>query len=399
MPSWKLCVPDDSTAHNVIIYTTSRSLLLPPFMSGARSGGALEAVRVRELERGCVVAGAATVSCLDYHREGEYLVATSDDDSVRLINALEGKERKKVFCKKYGVELARFTHHPQGIICSSRQSTNQAAAPTGSSAHDIRYLSLYDNQYLRFFSGHEARVTGLAMSYTDDRFLSASMDGTVRIWTLQQPKCLGLGSIGGDGGSNHNAQPVLAEFDPSGLVFAACAQVHDRHLLKLYDARKFSEGAFESFGISEAELRETLQQQQPTIDPGVARKLVQAPWTDMRFSADGKNLLVSTRAGMTLVIDTYDLQITRFLTGYRNTGGLDITACYTPDAGHILTGSEDGNVCVFDAGEERTMDGIVHRLEGHPRPVQQVRCNPVYEQVASGCSHVVLWISATGKGK
>jgi COMPASS component SWD2 len=54
-------------------------------------------------------------------------------------------------------------------------------------AHEIRYLSLFDNAYLRFFTGHEGRVTSLSMSATDDRFLSASVDGTVRLWTLQQP--------------------------------------------------------------------------------------------------------------------------------------------------------------------------------------------------------------------
>lgn len=372
-------------------------------MSGGGHGSGLEAVRVQELQRGCVVAGTAPVTCLDYHREGEYLVAAAEDGTVHLINALEGKARKKVFCKKYGVELARFTHHAQSVLCSSRPSASQAASASGggTAAHDIRYLSLYDNQYLRFFSGHEARVTALAMSYTDDRFLSASVDGTVRIWTLQQPKCLGLGSILTSGSSssssnNNSSRPVLAEFDPSGLVFAACAQVQDRHLLKLYDARKFSEGAFENFGISETELRQTLQAQQPTIDPEAARKLVQAPWIDMSFSADGKNLLVSTRGGMTLVIDTYDLQVTRFLTGYRNGAGLDINACYTPDVTHILTGSEEGDVCVFDASEERVMDGVVHRLSGHGGGVRQVKCNPVYEQVASACSSVVLWIAPSG---
>ncbi|KAM3577868.1 hypothetical protein VYU27_000409 [Nannochloropsis oceanica] len=365
---------------------------------GSSGMSGLEAVRVQELQRGCVVSGTAPVTCLDYHREGEYLVTAAEDGTVHLINALEGKARKKLFCKKYGVELARFTHHAQSVLCSSRPSASQTASALGTTAHDIRYLSLYDNQYLRFFSGHEARVTALAMSYTDDRFMSASVDGTVRIWTLQQPKCLGQGNIQiGGGGSYSNSSsspcPVLAEFDPSGLVFAVCAQVQDRHLLKLYDARKFSEGAFENFGISENELRQTLLAQQPTIDPEVARKLVQAPWIDMSFSADGKNLLVSTKGGMTLVIDTYDLQVTRFLTGYKNEKGLNITACYTSDVNHILTGSEEGEVCVFDATEERVMDGVVCRLSGHTGPVRQVKCNPVYEQVASACNHVVLWIT------
>jgi hypothetical protein len=36
--------------------------------------------------------------------------------AVYLINALEGKLNKKVFCKKYGVDLVRFTHHEKAIL-------------------------------------------------------------------------------------------------------------------------------------------------------------------------------------------------------------------------------------------------------------------------------------------
>lgn len=40
--------------------------------------------------------------------------------------------------------------------------------------HQLRYLSLYDNQYVRYFGGHSARVTGVTMSPKNDLFLSAA---------------------------------------------------------------------------------------------------------------------------------------------------------------------------------------------------------------------------------
>ena len=353
----------------------------------------LEAVRVKELQRGFVMEGTGSpITSLDFHREGEFLVAAAEDGAVHHINALQGKTLKKVYCKKYGVELVRFTHHEQSVLCTSRPSTSLAAAhPT--TAHDIRYLSLFDNQYLRFFTGHEARVTALSMSYTDDRFLSASVDGTVRIWSLQQPKCLGLANIPTGNHTGPDAPPVLAAFDPSGMTFAVIARIKDRYVLKMYDSGKFSEGAFETFSISDEELLQTLRHQQPTLDPQAAQRLVQASWVDMNFSAEGNFLLVSTRAGLTIIMDAFEFQVTRFLTGYRNGQGLPISACYTPDAKHILTGSEEGDVCVFDTSSERVYDGAVHRLKGHTGPVRQVKCNPKYEVVASACSNVVLWIA------
>jgi hypothetical protein len=41
--------------------------------------------------------------------------------------------------------------------------------------HSLRYLSLYDNRYLRYFSGHVDRVTSLCLSPKMDQFMSSSM--------------------------------------------------------------------------------------------------------------------------------------------------------------------------------------------------------------------------------
>jgi hypothetical protein len=40
--------------------------------------------------------------------------------------------------------------------------------------HALRYLSLHDNQYIRYFRGHTARVSALAMSPKNDLFMSAA---------------------------------------------------------------------------------------------------------------------------------------------------------------------------------------------------------------------------------
>lgn len=42
---------------------------------------------------------------------------------------------------------------------------------------------------------------------------------------------------------NAQGQPVLAAFDPEGLVFVACARIQgqgpNRHVLKLFDSKQF----------------------------------------------------------------------------------------------------------------------------------------------------------------
>ena len=70
-----------------------------------------------------------------------------------------------------------------------------------------RYLSLHDNKFIRYFTGHTKKVISLQMSPVDDTFMSGSLDNTVRLWDLRSPTCAGL--------MNVNGKPVCA-FDPEG---------------------------------------------------------------------------------------------------------------------------------------------------------------------------------------
>ena len=51
---------------------------------------------------------------------------------------------------------------------------NNATSPAQSADYALRYHSLHDNQYLRYFRGHSGRITALAMSPKNDLFMSAA---------------------------------------------------------------------------------------------------------------------------------------------------------------------------------------------------------------------------------
>lgn len=51
--------------------------------------------------------------------------------------------------------------------------------------HTLRYLSLHDNRYLRYFKGHTQQVTTLCLSPKNDLFMSAAQ---VRAQCLQYRK-------------------------------------------------------------------------------------------------------------------------------------------------------------------------------------------------------------------
>ncbi len=83
--------------------------------------------------------------------------------------------KKTIYSKKYGVSLVRFTHHPNAVLVASQNSFDGnwivgvrggegkgrwwyhsivLILPKLTFTESIRYLSLHDNKYLRYFKGH-----------------------------------------------------------------------------------------------------------------------------------------------------------------------------------------------------------------------------------------------------
>jgi COMPASS component SWD2 len=63
--------------------------------------------------------------------------------------------------------LLRFACIEQSVLVSSDNSDGD---------HAVRYLSLYDNKFLRAFQGHTDKVVTIAMSPVDDCFMTSAYD-------------------------------------------------------------------------------------------------------------------------------------------------------------------------------------------------------------------------------
>ncbi|GBF90019.1 hypothetical protein Rsub_02725 [Raphidocelis subcapitata] len=219
---------------------------------------------VRGFELGRVYKSRQPYNSAAFHRVYDLLVAATDDDELHLFDLREGKpHRPPLPCRKYGAAAVAWTHSHTDVLHAS----------TKGNSHAVRYLSVESNQYHQYFEGHQARVTCVDMSPKNDTFLSAGQDRTVRLWDLRTPICQAVLSA--------PAQPVAA-FDQQGLVFAVGA---DSGVVRLYDARGYTKGPFETFVVPE--LVNT-----PT------------PFRQLLFSNDG-NTLVAVAGRTAYVLDAF----------------------------------------------------------------------------------------------
>ena len=226
-----------------------------PTLKSAGGGG--HAAMVVDVGIGRVIRDhQARINSVDFSKDGELLLSSGDDQHVYIYSCQHGTQVQTSQCRKYGVESARFTHDPFSIIAASRNDYD----------HGIRYLSLHDNRYMRFFKGHTDRVVALEMSPKEDTFASASADDTVRLWDLRTTDCTGVIRFAG-------GRRAAIAFDLQGMVFAASGGGGQT---KMYDVRAYDKGPFATF----------------TPDMGGP-----IDFSSVKFSHDGKLMLLGTTQG------------------------------------------------------------------------------------------------------
>ena len=234
------------------------------------------------------------------------------------------------------------------------------------------------------------------MSPVDDRFLSSSVDRTVRLWDLRTPKCQGL--------LNLPSSPLVA-YDPSGLVFAVAVNTFCR--IMLYDMNNYDKEPFLTITLDD-----------PTL------KLISFPprqiyMTSIEFSADTKLLLVGTSGNAHYILDSFEGHLLAKLEGHMGLERITVNGSiglnpvkgisgeevhFTADARFVVSGSVDGKIFFWNIKhlQKHRLTGLpvdLNRnpeilqpftaLDGHPGPSRCVRFNPRYFMMASAGTELV----------
>jgi WD40 repeat protein len=148
---------------------------------------------------------------LAFSDNGRILVSSHNDGTIRILNGDTGESGGILRVKDHGCKLITATHHEQCFLHAAQLKPTEEAVGT------IAYHSFHDNSIIRYFKGHTQSITSLSMSPTSDVFLSASRDGTYRLWDLRAAACQACGSLESSAGY---ADGPIVSFDNSGRVFA-----------------------------------------------------------------------------------------------------------------------------------------------------------------------------------
>jgi len=140
------------------------------------------------------------ITSVDFDDTGEWCVTAGDDETIQLYDCKRGKyvvflcyvlivDIQRLYTLRNTGSILRglliihrmlFTHQQRRMVyftlCEADVDT-------------LRYLSLHDNHYVRYFKGHKKQVVSLELSPTDDQLLSAGLDDTVRLWNLNSASC------------------------------------------------------------------------------------------------------------------------------------------------------------------------------------------------------------------
>ncbi|KAF2838199.1 WD repeat-containing protein-like protein [Patellaria atrata CBS 101060] len=318
--------------------------------------------------------GSPSITSLDFDDTGELALVARDDDTLQIYNCKEGKHAKELKSQKYGVHLARFSHHAQSIIYASTKVDD-----------GIRYLSSHDNSYIRYFKGHTQPVTCISLSPASDNFLSCSEDGTVKLWALNSQNIQGELKL-------HSA--YLAAYDPSATVIAIASPPTQSVLL--YDIRNYDKPPFASFDL--AELGEKYSPKSRGRD-----------WTRLEFSNDGKSLLLGTNGPGHFILDAFDGALKHYCvrpstsnnpTGRKAPGESgpgtvsqgDI--CISPDGRYVIGGSGTDTLAVWDIQSPSSSDKCLipqTELPGIGRAAI-VGYNPRNNLLLSADKNLLFWL-------
>jgi WD40 repeat protein len=287
------------------------------------------------------------INSMEFSADGTKIVTTAENNFISVYDVEEGCVDKVINSNIYGAGHVCWGAHREIILVSSTLKDNH-----------VRYLSLYDNKYVRVFSGHEEKVTDMVLSAERDQLLTCSDDKNFRVFDIRVNECTHIMKCG--------ATPIVA-IDPEGLVIAVGLE---STTMRLYDFRNLTAGPFEKF----------------PFDSPPART-----WTKLKFSPLGNQVMVNTNTPTVMLIEAFSASYNYILNSNDVIPGLhevkgSFFSDYSMDERFLFTGGPNGVVSVFETKDGNKFTELKSKHRGH---VTHTLFNPLYRVMATASDELV----------
>lgn len=276
----------------------------------------------------------ASITSLTFDDSGQYLISAGIDKSIQLYDVHKGIHTKDIQSQKYGAHIARFTHKDLNCLYATTPTVNDDVD------HSIRYLSLSDKKYIRYFKGHKAQVVSLQVDPVHDTFITSSLDKSVKLWDIRLANPTGNIDCGNS---------CLLAYDPHGIMFVVAKQ-DGQNTMDFYDTKHFQNGPFLSCNVPSS-----------------------TKWTNVEFANHGAFILVSTSGFEHHIIDAFlgnlltTLQVKSSTPQFNSTYPISSTSCLSPCGRYAIAGSPQLTLLFFDLSNLKCSKGG-HSVKDHDNP-------------------------------
>ncbi|KAJ0264153.1 Uncharacterized protein HA466_0025550 [Hirschfeldia incana] len=299
---------------------------------------------------------------IKFSLDGKYLASAGEDCVIHVWQVVEAEKRGELLLDRPELLLlASSNGSPEPTTMSPRRRGRSSVSRKSLSLENIyvpdSVFGLSDKPFCSFH-GHLDDVLDLAWSKSQ-QLLSASMDKTVRLWSLSSHTCLKVFS--------HSDYVTCIQFNPvddryfiSGSLDAKVRvwSIPDRQVVDWYDLHEMvtsacytPDGQGALVGSYKGSCRlysatdNKLQQKSQINLQNKKKKAHQKKITGFQFvPGSSSEVLVTSSDSRIRVVDGTDL-VTK-LKGFRNTSS-QISASITADGKYVVSASEDSNVYIW----------------------------------------------------
>jgi WD40 repeat protein len=293
---------------------------------------------------------SGAVTSVTYSPDGRHIASKSDDNTIKIWDAQNGKE------------IRTFTLHRYRITSSASYSPDSRHIVAGAEDGIITIWDAANGKEIATLEGHRGEVYSVAYSPDRRRIVSGSKDKTVKIWdaeTGQEIRTL----------KGHRGSVRVVAYNPDGRCIIAGS---GHMVVKIWDAetgrtiREFST----VIGLASSVLGLAVSVTDPDGLPPV-----------VKYSPDGRYITYAGEMMRSTVI-IRDMETGRIIKTLGEESDPNITSVdYSPDGRRIAVGRRDGTVDIWDTKTGREIRKLSMESSEY---IYSVAYSPDGKRIASG---------------